>query len=79
MWMNTTLVNGVLKYSPTEKTDSEVIRILAQVSFLRQSGEDITLNIYQENPATHEVTGYEIIRMATTDGRLITNRIVKVD
>ena len=60
-WIQTTYVNGELKYEPRELSADDMVRRFAQIIFLKQSGDDIELHV-KEHDDMYEVTQYEAIR-----------------
>lgn len=74
-WMQYTWVDGNRKDEPIIRTDEGMIRLIAQASFLRQAGEDITLGA--ECDANYKVTAYIVHR--NLKDRFVVNRFERVE
>ena len=75
-WMQYTWVNGEQKRDPIHRTDEEMIRLLGQVSFLRQAGEEITLGA--EHDDAYRITAYIVRRPNCRTGNVV-NRFERVE
>lgn len=59
-WTQYTYKNGELAYGPTPRTADDMVRILAQLHFLRQAGEDLTVG--QDVDKNYDTVAYSVTR-----------------
>ena len=72
-WTQYTYVNGELKYEPKKRSADDMVGLFAQMHFLKQAGDDITVNADTDDE--WNITEYKVIR--TLKGKKLFYRFVK--
>ena len=73
-WIKYVYINDVLKYQPEVIDVEKLLSIIAQVTFLKQAGEDITLNIAGDDVMFY-TKQYIIIRKLSD--RVVTHKYIR--
>lgn len=62
MWRQFTFKNGTLAYEPKDLTNEQMVARFAQIMFLKQAGEDISLSILEHDDMWNAIK-YEVVRI----------------